>query len=117
MKRGAEHEKSVIIIAVCAIAVIAAAVLILQLPPKLNIEADAAAYLSEKYGESWQAADCVYSRAGYTDSQRDILGNGSTTVYPDLAVFRRGDKQIAVQRSDGGFCDDGQAAELGSIIA
>lgn len=117
MKRGAEHEKSVIIIAVCAIAVIAAAVLILQLPQKLNIEADAAAYLSEKYGESWRAADCVYSRAGYTESQRDILGNSSTTVYPDLAVFRRGDKQIAVQRSDGGFCDDGQAAELGSIIA
>lgn len=76
-----------------------------------------AKYLSEKYGESWQAADCVYSRAGYTDSHRGILGNGSTTVYPDLAVFRHGDKQIAVHCSDGDFSDNGQAAELGEIIA
>ncbi|MGN0650621.1 MAG: hypothetical protein ACI4KM_09320 [Oscillospiraceae bacterium] len=110
-------KKRVIIIAACAIAVIAAAVLILQLPQKVNIAAEAAAYLSEKYGESWQAADCVYSREGYTDSQRDILGNGSTTVYSDLAVFMRGDKQISVQRSEGGFCDDGQNADFGYMLA
>lgn len=78
---------------------------------------DAAAYLSEKYGESFQEADCVYLRAGYTYSNRDILGNSYKTVYPDLAVFHQGDKQIAVQCSDGEFCDNGQAGELGSIIA
>ncbi len=86
----------------------------MQIPQKIAFSAEAAAYLSEKYGVN---GDCVYSRMGYTDSHRDILGNGYTTEYPDFAVFESGENSIAVQRKDGRFCDDGQNADFGYILA
>ncbi len=109
-------KKRIIISVVCAIAAIAA-IFVFQIPQKLILAGNAAKYLSEKYGEKWRITDCVYSRMSYTYSQRDILGNGSTTVYPDLAIFRRNDKTVVVQRSDGNFCDNAQSKELGEIIA
>ena len=108
-------KRIIIIVVVCAVA--AGVLFGFQIPQRIGFAAEAAHYLAEKYGESYHVVDCVYSRMGYTDSHYDILGNGSTTDYPDLAIFGRGESSIAVHRRDGKFCDDGQIAELGYIIA
>ena len=111
-------KKTYVIIPILIIAALVAAILFaLQIPQKTAFAAEAAAYLAQKYGVSGDALSCEYSRMGYTDSRRDILGNGSTTVYPDLAVFRHGDNRIAVQRSEGAFCDNGQNADFGYMLA
>lgn len=106
-----------VLIAAGALAAAAAVLFAFQVPQKAALTAGAAQYLREKYGNIPQAADCVYVRLGYTESYRDILGNGTRTDYQDCAVFGRGEDSITVQRRDGAFCDDGQAADLGYIIA
>lgn len=115
MTKGDYMKKIVLIIAILCVS--AALLFILQVPQKTALTAGAAQYLREKYGNIPQAADCVYVRLGYTESHRDILGNGTRTDYQDCAVFGRGEDSITVQRRDGAFCDDGQAADLGYIIA
>lgn len=106
-----------VLIAAGALAAAAGVLFAFQVPQKAALTAGAAQYLREKYGNIPQAADCVYVRLGYTESYRDILGNGTRTDYQDCAVFGRGEDSITVQRRDGAFCDDGQAADLGYIIA
>lgn len=113
--------KKNIIIALAVSCAAAAAILFVNtgtgsVVDKAALAADCSRYLSEKYG-SQQVGRCVYRRMGYTDSNRDILGNGSKTVYPDLAVFKHDGGQITVQRSDGKFCDDGQISQLPYLIA
>ena len=89
-------KRIIIIVVVCAVA--AGVLFGFQIPQRIGFAAEAAHYLAEKYGENYHVVDCVYSRMGYTDSHYDILGNGSTTDYPDLAIFGRGESSIAVHR-------------------